>query len=231
MSLTSAPCNGAWSEVRCDSILSIYQYHNTVWTSIYLRHQIKTLGASARFGGLCTRPQPTTARAVCLSVFCSSVRPSVCPSVCLSVYLVVTVDVYACVRWCRTNGFLSAVPKNGKYPKKLCFRFGDDALRWTPDRSAMSLWWWWWWWWYPLLDWTDLAAFSWQIVLHESLPQHALLATGRCSVSVENCRDYCTVLVTRLFRRLDLYAAFCCTLHRNLFYTRRRCSPRKTSLL
>lgn len=34
------------------------------------------------------------------------------------------------LRWCRTYGFLSEVPKNGNYPKKLCFRFGDRALDW-----------------------------------------------------------------------------------------------------
>jgi len=30
-------------------------------------------------------------------------------------------------RWCRSSGFLSEVPKNGAYPKKLCFRFGQRA--------------------------------------------------------------------------------------------------------
>lgn len=31
------------------------------------------------------------------------------------------------LRWCRSSGFLSEVPKNGAYPKKLCFRFGQRA--------------------------------------------------------------------------------------------------------
>lgn len=34
------------------------------------------------------------------------------------------------LRWCRTYGFLSETPKDGNYPKKLCFRFGDRAANW-----------------------------------------------------------------------------------------------------
>lgn len=34
------------------------------------------------------------------------------------------------LRWCRTFGFLSALPKDGKFPKKLCFRFGPRARNW-----------------------------------------------------------------------------------------------------
>jgi hypothetical protein len=34
------------------------------------------------------------------------------------------------LRWCRTQKFLQAVPKNGRYPKKLCFSFGERAIDW-----------------------------------------------------------------------------------------------------
>lgn len=36
------------------------------------------------------------------------------------------------LRWSRTFGFLSSVPKDGRYPKKLCFRFGPLA-NWRDD--------------------------------------------------------------------------------------------------
>jgi hypothetical protein len=34
------------------------------------------------------------------------------------------------LRWCRTYGFLAALPKEGKFPKTLCFRFGVRATNW-----------------------------------------------------------------------------------------------------
>lgn len=34
------------------------------------------------------------------------------------------------LRWCRANGFLATLPKNGSFPKKLCFRFGPKATNW-----------------------------------------------------------------------------------------------------
>jgi len=37
------------------------------------------------------------------------------------------------LRWCRQDGFLSTVPKDGRYPKKLCFRFGPKATNWRDD--------------------------------------------------------------------------------------------------
>lgn len=41
------------------------------------------------------------------------------------------------LRWCRTYGFLSEVPKNGRYPKKLCFRFASHAMKWEPDQNCL----------------------------------------------------------------------------------------------
>lgn len=35
------------------------------------------------------------------------------------------------LRWCREYGFLSKVPSNEGFPKKLCFRFGDRAMDWN----------------------------------------------------------------------------------------------------
>jgi len=37
-------------------------------------------------------------------------------------------DILIMFRWCRSSGFLSEVPKNVNYPKKLCFRFGQRAV-------------------------------------------------------------------------------------------------------
>ncbi|XP_041365691.1 ETS homologous factor-like [Gigantopelta aegis] len=34
------------------------------------------------------------------------------------------------MRFCRSAGYFSEVPKNGKFPKKLCFRFGPKAYGW-----------------------------------------------------------------------------------------------------
>ncbi|XP_060569978.1 ETS homologous factor-like isoform X6 [Ruditapes philippinarum] len=34
------------------------------------------------------------------------------------------------MRFCRTAGYFAEVPKTGKFPKKLCFRFGEKAFGW-----------------------------------------------------------------------------------------------------
>ncbi|XP_064600485.1 ETS homologous factor-like [Liolophura sinensis] len=34
------------------------------------------------------------------------------------------------MRFCRTTGFFASLPKTGKYPKKLCFKFGSKASGW-----------------------------------------------------------------------------------------------------
>lgn len=34
------------------------------------------------------------------------------------------------MRFCRTAGYFADVPKNGKFPKKLCFKFGPKAFGW-----------------------------------------------------------------------------------------------------
>lgn len=34
------------------------------------------------------------------------------------------------MRFCRKTGFFNAVPRTGKFPKKLCFMFGDKAHGW-----------------------------------------------------------------------------------------------------
>ncbi|KAK3602630.1 hypothetical protein CHS0354_034215 [Potamilus streckersoni] len=35
------------------------------------------------------------------------------------------------MRFCRSAGYFAEVPKNGKFPKKLCFRFGKKATGWN----------------------------------------------------------------------------------------------------
>jgi hypothetical protein len=43
---------------------------------------------------------------------------------------ILNISTFSLNRFCRSAGYFAEVPKTGKFPKKLCFRFGPKAYGW-----------------------------------------------------------------------------------------------------